>query len=220
MYYILSADDTLVLYGFKKGVKVSSMLYLNIKGVLVKKRIRPKAVYSTTSLHQLLESPLWSQHQVFSSAHSIHLSRSFVKGKYETAYFNDLIDKREETFSHLVYHFLSFMGKLMVIKHVLQSLPIHLNASSGLPKGGIHCLEKLFASFFWNNSNNSRHLFGFLFDTYSCFWKIFLPSHRSLWATFIKKKYIKSPLMTLYFGRSSPLILNMSFLTLVVMSNL
>lgn len=48
-------------------------------------------------------------------------------------------------------------GKLILIKHVLQSMPIHLLTSIGLPKGVINRLERLFVSFFWNNSDNSKH---------------------------------------------------------------
>lgn len=83
----------------------------------------------------------------------VHLfGSSYCKRKYKTSHINDLIEKvrRVTDFSQLEI-------KFVLIKHVLQSLLVHLIASLGLLKGVIYRLEKLFASLFWNSSENSNH---------------------------------------------------------------
>ncbi|XP_055814563.1 uncharacterized protein LOC129884258 [Solanum dulcamara] len=54
---------------------------------------------------------------------------------------------------------LSFGGRAILIKHVLQSMPIHMLSAVNPPIGIIRQIHKMFAQFFWSNTigGRSRH---------------------------------------------------------------
>ncbi|XP_055800831.1 uncharacterized protein LOC129870195 [Solanum dulcamara] len=54
---------------------------------------------------------------------------------------------------------LSFGGRAILIKHVLQSMPIHILSAINPPIGIIRQIHKMFAQFFWSNTigSKSRH---------------------------------------------------------------
>ncbi|CAH9141051.1 unnamed protein product, partial [Cuscuta epithymum] len=49
---------------------------------------------------------------------------------------------------------LSQGGRLILIKHVLSAIPLHILAADTLPKKVISILERKLANFFWGFSNN------------------------------------------------------------------
>lgn len=50
----------------------------------------------------------------------------------------------------------TFSGRIILIKHVLQSMPIHLLSALCPPKGVIKSLHRVFAKFFWANTLNEK----------------------------------------------------------------
>lgn len=51
---------------------------------------------------------------------------------------------------------LSFGGKIVLIKHVLNSMPIHMLSVLNIPKGVISGLKKIFLNFLWGNSVDNK----------------------------------------------------------------
>lgn len=49
-----------------------------------------------------------------------------------------------------------FWGRMILIKHVLQSIHIHLLSALSHPKGVIKALHRVFAKFFWANTLNEK----------------------------------------------------------------
>lgn len=47
---------------------------------------------------------------------------------------------------------LSFGGKIVLTKHVLNSMPIHLLSVTNLPKGIFGKLKSIFSNFLWGSS--------------------------------------------------------------------
>lgn len=51
---------------------------------------------------------------------------------------------------------LSFGGKIVLIKHVLNSMPVHLLSVLNIPKGVISRLQKIFSNFLWGSSVENK----------------------------------------------------------------
>ncbi|XP_075084814.1 uncharacterized protein LOC142168056 [Nicotiana tabacum] len=107
---------------------------------------------------------------------------------------------------------LSSMGRIILIKHVLQSLPTYILSAMNPPKGIIKLVEKHFANFFWgtNDGKNKYHWSSWnnlclpkdeggtgvrkmedIIYTLSIkrWWRF--RTQPSLWANFLKSKYCK-----------------------------
>lgn len=71
-------------------------------------------------------------------------------GKRKKSYFEDLIQKVKRRI--LVWHsrFLTYGGRYILIKSVLESLPIYLMSSMNPPKGVNDQIHNLIAKFFWS----------------------------------------------------------------------
>ena len=50
---------------------------------------------------------------------------------------------------------LSHVGRMVLIKHVLSSIPIHLLASAVMPKGVTRLIERVCATFLWGSREGS-----------------------------------------------------------------
>lgn len=51
---------------------------------------------------------------------------------------------------------LSYGGRYILIRHVLQSIPIYTLSAMNTPKGLLEQLHKVFAKFFWGGSTKTR----------------------------------------------------------------
>lgn len=60
---------------------------------------------------------------------------------------------------------LSSGGRLILLKHVLSSMPIHLLAGIPAPKGVLDQLEKMLANFWWGGDEDKRKLHWISFYT-------------------------------------------------------
>lgn len=56
-------------------------------------------------------------------------------------------------------------GRLILLKHVLSSMPIHLLAGIPAPKGALDQLEKMLANFWWGGDEDKRKLHWISFET-------------------------------------------------------
>ena len=72
-------------------------------------------------------------------------------GRRKKAYFQNLITTVAATIASWKNRLLSLGGKVVLIKHVLSSLPLHLLATVSPPKSVFATLEHLFANFFWGS---------------------------------------------------------------------
>lgn len=107
---------------------------------------------------------------------------------------------------------MSFGGRMILIKHVLQSLPTYILSAMNPPKGITKLMEKHFANFFWgtNEGKNKYHWSSWnnlclpkdeggagvrkmedIIDTLNIkrWWRF--RTHPSLWANLLKNKYCK-----------------------------
>lgn len=108
---------------------------------------------------------------------------------------------------------LSFRGRYILIKHVLQSMPLYLLSATNPPASVINQLHKIFAKFFWASATGSRNKHWVSWEN-MCFpieeggidfrsfhvvskslfaklWWIFKTSTSSMWSEFMWNKYCK-----------------------------
>ncbi|XP_060216639.1 uncharacterized protein LOC132644099 [Lycium barbarum] len=81
---------------------------------------------------------------------------SVTHSRKRKADYNDLIKKVKNRLQTWKGRLLSFGGKVVLITNVLMSMPIHLFLAIKPPKCVINDLHKIFARFFWNNSEKGR----------------------------------------------------------------
>ena len=68
-------------------------------------------------------------------------------GRAKEAYYSDLCQKVLDKVLSWKFHLLSFGRKLILIRHVLSSIPIHLLAVGVIPKGTFRLIERVCADF-------------------------------------------------------------------------
>lgn len=77
-----------------------------------------------------------------------YLGCQLFVGRKKIVYFNDIVFKLEKKLAGWKGNLLSSGGRLILIKHVLQSLPVHILAAFDPPKAIINRMEAIFANFF------------------------------------------------------------------------
>lgn len=82
-----------------------------------------------------------------------YLGCPLFNGRKKVVYFAPLIQKLQNRLAGWKSRFLSSGGRLILIRHVLQAMPIHLLATMDPPKGVLRQLESLFSKFFWSSSD-------------------------------------------------------------------
>ncbi|KAL3614590.1 hypothetical protein CASFOL_041676 [Castilleja foliolosa] len=85
-----------------------------------------------------------------------YLGAPICKGRIKNIYFDQLIQKVITKLEGWKSKFLSFAGKLTLLKSVLNSLPIHIMSAVAVNKGVVKHLEKLFKTFLWSQKGQSR----------------------------------------------------------------
>nr|XP_027067853.1 uncharacterized protein LOC113693523 [Coffea arabica] len=89
----------------------------------------------------------------------VYLGCKLVKGKMRMEHFQPLIDRIQAKLVGWKNRLLSPGGRLILIKHVLSSIPIYTLAVSELPRGVIKRIEKLMSTFLWGEveGRDKRH---------------------------------------------------------------
>lgn len=91
-------------------------------------------------------------------SHIRYLGVPLFSGRARVAYFHFMLEKVQTRISGWFGKLFSLGGKIVLIKHVLSSIPIHLLAAVIPPAAIIQKLESMFANFLWNSSNEtSKH---------------------------------------------------------------
>ncbi|XP_020243360.1 uncharacterized protein LOC109821594 [Asparagus officinalis] len=83
-------------------------------------------------------------------------------GQRKAAPFLPLVDRIKVCLQGWQGKLLSQAGRLILIKHVLSSMPIHLLSAISIPKSVLSKIESLFANFFWGSSEFATKNIGFL----------------------------------------------------------
>lgn len=86
----------------------------------------------------------------------IYLGVPIFPGKRKMVYFEYLIDNVRRVLEGWKARLLSFSGRLILIKSVLNSILIYTMASAYVPKGTIKRLEQIINNFLWDVQGSSR----------------------------------------------------------------
>ncbi|KAH9750075.1 reverse transcriptase domain-containing protein [Citrus sinensis] len=143
----------------------------------------------------------------------IYLGCPIFTGCLKISYFDGMVRKVRERISGWANRLLSFGGKLILIRHVLSALPLHLFHVLRPPSTVIQSLERLFTRFLWGDSEGRRRIhwcrwpavcfpvdegglgirsFDDMAEAFEMklWWRFRQQS--SLWASFMKSKYCRS----------------------------
>ncbi|VFQ84597.1 unnamed protein product [Cuscuta campestris] len=142
-----------------------------------------------------------------------YLGSTIVKGKLRRIHCKDLVERFEKKLNAWYSKKLNQMGRLILIKHVLSSIPLHLLAAQHLPKSIIKNLNRQMANFFWG-AREDGHKYHWRSWNRLCYpfeeggmglrnlthcqdasfihlwWKIVQGS--SLWSRYMRKKYFRN----------------------------
>ncbi|XP_015158216.1 uncharacterized protein [Solanum tuberosum] len=77
-------------------------------------------------------------------------------GRQRIIYYSQLVDKVAKRISGWQTRFLSFGGRVTLIKYVLQSIPINTMAATLLPNTTIKYMKCIIADFFWGNEGDKK----------------------------------------------------------------
>lgn len=86
-------------------------------------------------------------------------------GRKQKEYFEGLMKKVTASVHSWKSKLLSFGGKYILVKHVLQSLPIYQLSVMNPPKGVIDFIQTVIAKFFWSSSEETKGNLWVAWDT-------------------------------------------------------
>ena len=81
-------------------------------------------------------------------------------GRPKNVYFSDLINKVVSRITGWQTKQLSYGGRAVLAKHVLQALPIHLLSAVTPPKSIIRQIQMIIGDLFWGWHNNKKNIIG------------------------------------------------------------
>lgn len=139
-----------------------------------------------------------------------YLGVQLHRGKERTAHFATLLSTIQTKLAMWQNKFLDQAGRLILIKHVLAAIPLHILSPCQLPQRIIHAITQTMIKFFWGSTDtrkgyawiSSAQLFGptsegglglrslsDLQKTYSCriWWRY--QENNSLWSNFLHARY-------------------------------
>ncbi|XP_015064939.1 uncharacterized protein LOC107010215 [Solanum pennellii] len=131
-------------------------------------------------------------------------------GGQRIIYYSDIVEKIIKRISGWQFKILNFGGKVTLVKHVLQSIPIHTLATISPPKTTINYIKRVIADFFGGRDNNGKKYHWSSWETmaypineggigvrmmedvckafqYKQWWEF--RTKPSLWSQFLKAKY-------------------------------
>ena len=85
-----------------------------------------------------------------------YLGCPIYSAKKNLSYFDSMLAKFVKRLNGWQSSMLSDVGKITLIKHVLQSIPIYTLSALNLPKGTICLIEMHFANFIWGTSDGKN----------------------------------------------------------------
>ncbi|XP_042973035.1 uncharacterized protein LOC122304835 [Carya illinoinensis] len=84
-----------------------------------------------------------------------YLGVPVVYGRLKLIHFPDIIHRIRMKFEGWKINFLSTGARLILLKHVLSSIPVHLLSVLHVPTMVFHQFNKIFSTFFWGSINGS-----------------------------------------------------------------
>lgn len=91
----------------------------------------------------------------------VYLGAPLYKGRCKAKYFDPLLQMISNKLAGWKANFISFAGKITLLKSVLASIPIHTLSCMAVPKSIIQRAENLMKAFLWSqNGNKSLHWVG------------------------------------------------------------
>lgn len=81
-----------------------------------------------------------------------YLGCTLFERRKKIEYFNDLINKFEKKLAGWKSKLLSHGGRIVLIKHVLQSLPLYSMAAFEPPKAVLNIMASICSNFLWGQS--------------------------------------------------------------------
>lgn len=85
-----------------------------------------------------------------------YLWAPLFKGRAKILYFEDLISKINSKIKGWHNRFFSFAGKIILIKSVLASIPVHTLSCMVIPKSVSRRIENQLKTFLWANQGQQR----------------------------------------------------------------
>lgn len=153
--HLLFADDTVIFTNGSQGSLRRMMAFLNLYEIYSGQKInlaKSSFYMADTTITQKInqvKSILNIPHKKFPI---IYLGAPLFKGAARRSYFQPILDKLRNMISIWKNKLLSQGGRLILIKHVLSSIPIHILSAVTPPKSVIQDIERLIANFFWGES--------------------------------------------------------------------
>ena len=77
-------------------------------------------------------------------------------GGQRIIYYSEVVEKVIKRIAGWHSKILNLGGKITLVKHVLQSIPIHTLAAISPPKTTLNCITKLIADFFWGIEKDGK----------------------------------------------------------------
>ncbi|XP_059295438.1 uncharacterized protein LOC132048768 [Lycium ferocissimum] len=86
----------------------------------------------------------------------IYLGCPIYYSKAKMSFYSELLKRIRDKLQGWKGRMLSFGGKAVLLKHVLQAMPMHLLSAIYTPSFVVEKLHKMFAQFFWSNFEEER----------------------------------------------------------------
>ena len=77
-------------------------------------------------------------------------------GRQRIIYYSGVVEKVIKRVLGWQAKILNFGGKATLVKHVLQSIPVHTLAAISPPKTTLKCIKKVIADFFWGTDKDRK----------------------------------------------------------------
>ncbi|KAL3652392.1 hypothetical protein CASFOL_002073 [Castilleja foliolosa] len=157
--HLLYADDMLLFFnGGQKTIKNLKILidkYALSSGQMIS--YDKSSIYCSKHITSTRINNIKSRLQCkVGSLPFTYLGSPIFKGYGKVSYFEELIHKIVQRLESWRGKFLSFAGKITLLKAVLSSLPIHILSATVVPKKVIQRVEKYFKSFLWGQNGEDR----------------------------------------------------------------
>ena len=86
----------------------------------------------------------------------MYLGSPLYIGGQRIIYYSDLVEKVIKKIAGWQAKILNFWGKTTLVKHVLQSMPIHTLAAVSPPKTTLNYIKRVIADFFWGSDKDKK----------------------------------------------------------------
>lgn len=228
--YLAFADDILIFTRCSQEGLVAVRDFLGLYQAMSGQKINvTKSSFLVSSRASedhlaIIQSTLGYRQQVFPF---VYLGAPIFRGKPTVMLFDGLLNKLRGRLHHWSSKLLSQGGKVVLLRHVLSTMPLYLLQVVNPPKAVLVAMGRICNSFLWDQNLDSQRihwraweklcypveeggigvrLFGDMLKAFSCklWWR--LRQKNSIWADFMHSKYIQELHPSVVsFARPSPI---------------